>query len=166
MAGITMSVRVLDGEFRRVLHEVMRRGLDPRPLLKVFATYLRGRTVDRFRDSRGPGGMKWTPLAEATRRARSRRSPSRRFMGAPRQFTPLWDSGRLVSSLSTASAASIQRRGLEYGTNVLYAAIHQLGGMAGRGRSVRIPARPFLYVEREDEEEFARLGEEYLGRDL
>jgi HK97 gp10 family phage protein len=30
------------------------------------------------------------------------------------------------------------------GTNVVYAAIHEFGGMAGRGRKVKIPARPYL----------------------
>lgn len=28
--------------------------------------------------------------------------------------------------------------------NVIYAAIHEYGGMAGKGRNIRIPARPFL----------------------
>ena len=30
------------------------------------------------------------------------------------------------------------------GSNKEYAAIHQFGGMAGRGRKVEIPARPYL----------------------
>ena len=33
---------------------------------------------------------------------------------------------------------------VEVGTNVLYAAIHQLGGKAGRGKKAIIPSRPFL----------------------
>lgn len=36
------------------------------------------------------------------------------------------------------------------GTDKKYAAIHQLGGQAGRGRKVTIPARPFLMVQDED----------------
>ncbi|VEH67135.1 Mu-like prophage protein gpG [Rodentibacter pneumotropicus] len=37
------------------------------------------------------------------------------------------------------------------GTNEPYAAIHQFGGKAGRGRSVTIPARPFLVLTPQDE---------------
>lgn len=33
------------------------------------------------------------------------------------------------------------------GTNMKYAAIHQFGGMAGRGRKVKIPARPFMPID-------------------
>jgi phage virion morphogenesis protein len=36
------------------------------------------------------------------------------------------------------------------GTNRVYAAIHQLGGQAGRGRKVTIPARPYLGVSAAD----------------
>ena len=32
------------------------------------------------------------------------------------------------------------------GTNIIYAAIHQFGGKAGRGKKVTIPARPFMPV--------------------
>ncbi|MCX6062221.1 MAG: phage virion morphogenesis protein [Campylobacterales bacterium] len=34
------------------------------------------------------------------------------------------------------------------GTNLKYAAIHQFGGMAGRGRKVKIPARPFMPIDK------------------
>jgi len=34
------------------------------------------------------------------------------------------------------------------GTNKVYAAIHQFGGDAGRGRKVKIPARPYLKIEK------------------
>lgn len=37
------------------------------------------------------------------------------------------------------------------GSNKVYAAIHQFGGMAGRGRKVKIPARPFLQLTEQDE---------------
>lgn len=53
--------------------------------------------------------------------------------------------GRLRSSLS--SIAPFKRGGAYIGgisTNVVYARIHELGGYAGRGRKVRIPARPYL----------------------
>jgi len=48
------------------------------------------------------------------------------------------------------------------GTNVVYAAIHQFGGKAGRGRKVTIPARPFLKLTDEDLEKILQTVEEYL----
>ena len=36
------------------------------------------------------------------------------------------------------------------GTDKEYAAIHQFGGMAGRNRKVKIPARPFLMIQDKD----------------
>lgn len=36
------------------------------------------------------------------------------------------------------------------GSNVIYAAIHEFGGMAGRGLKSKIPARPFLKPALED----------------
>jgi phage gpG-like protein len=41
------------------------------------------------------------------------------------------------------------------GGHIPYAAIHQFGGMAGRGKKVKIPARPYLAVSRGKEMEFA-----------
>ena len=38
----------------------------------------------------------------------------------------------------------------EIGTDMIYAAIHQFGGLAGRGHVVEIPARPYLGVRDED----------------
>ena len=38
------------------------------------------------------------------------------------------------------------------GTNLVYAAIHQLGGMAGRGHRSKIPPRPYLVFRPEDPE--------------
>ncbi len=39
---------------------------------------------------------------------------------------------------------------VEHGTNVVYGAVHQLSGFAGRRRSVFIPARPYLGVSSGD----------------
>lgn len=34
---------------------------------------------------------------------------------------------------------------LTYGSSVVYAAIHEYGGNAGKGKKVKIPARPYFY---------------------
>ena len=51
-------------------------------------------------------------------------------------------SGQLAGSISTSATNSFAR----IGSNKKYAAIHHLGGKAGRGRKVTIPARPYLPI--------------------
>lgn len=48
------------------------------------------------------------------------------------------------------------------GSNLEYAAIHQLGGQAGKNKSVEIPARPYLQLTPEDFEEILQSVGSYL----
>ena len=48
------------------------------------------------------------------------------------------------------------------GSNKVYAAIHQLGGQAGKNKSVTIPARPYLNLTDDEYEEILCLVENYL----
>lgn len=65
-----------------------------------------------------------------------------------RQGTPLVDTENLMNSITSY----YDNDSAEVGTNEPYAAIHQFGGKAGRGRKVDIPARPFLVLTPQDEE--------------
>ena len=49
------------------------------------------------------------------------------------------------------------------GSNVAYARIHQMGGMAGRGKSVELPARPFLGVSEQDAEDIREMVGDFLA---
>ncbi|TSA12012.1 MAG: phage virion morphogenesis protein, partial [Deltaproteobacteria bacterium] len=60
---------------------------------------------------------------------------------------PLTDTTVLRGSIAPTE---IRANGIIIGTNVIYAAIHQFGGKAGRGRKVTIPARPYLMFQDED----------------
>lgn len=66
-----------------------------------------------------------------------------------RQGTPLVDTENLMNSITSYYDNNVA----EVGTNEPYAAIHQFGGKAGRGRKVDIPARPFLVLTPQDEED-------------
>ncbi|WGE32584.1 phage virion morphogenesis protein [Actinobacillus genomosp. 2] len=66
-----------------------------------------------------------------------------------RQGSPLVDTENLMSSITS----DYDNDSALVGTDELYAAIHQFGGMAGRGRKVKIPARPFLQLTSQDEED-------------
>lgn len=66
-----------------------------------------------------------------------------------RQGTPLVDTENLMNSITSY----YDNDSAEVGTNEPYAAIHQFGGKAGSGRKVDIPARPFLVLTPQDEED-------------
>ena len=46
---------------------------------------------------------------------------------------------------------------VEVGSNVVYAAIHQFGGRAGKGRRARVPARPYLGIDERDRDAIVRI---------
>lgn len=67
-------------------------------------------------------------------------------------------SARLRNSISSRASGTK----IYVGTNLVYARIHQMGGNAGRGKKVTIPARPFLGISKEDQNEIARIIEKKL----
>lgn len=66
-----------------------------------------------------------------------------------REGTPLVDTENLMSSITS----DYDNDSAVVGTNEVYAAIHQFGGMAGRGRKVKIKPRPFLQLTTQDEQD-------------
>ena len=68
-------------------------------------------------------------------------------------------SGQLASSVNTY----YDNDSAVIGSNLEYASIHQLGGQAGKNKSVDIPARPYLQLTTEDFEEILSLTENFLG---
>jgi len=84
---------------------------DLTPVTRAISTYLLSRTEGNLAAQSGPGGA-WPPLSPATKKRR----------GAEARM--LQESGRLAGSITPswdAGSAGI-------GSNVIYAAIHQLGG--------------------------------------
>lgn len=65
-----------------------------------------------------------------------------------RNGKPLNDTGALRNSFSTLSDNDTAL----VGTNLVYAAIHNFGGMAGRNRKVHIPQREFLTLTNTDKQ--------------
>lgn len=69
-------------------------------------------------------------------------------------------SGQLAASVVPA----YDNDSAQVGTNKRYAAIQQLGGKAGRGRKVTLPARPFLTLTELDHEDIIEDVADYLRR--
>ncbi len=64
--------------------------------------------------------------------------------------------------LQNSVAVRILRDALQIGTNLIYAAIQQKGGKAGRGKKVTIPARPYLLFQTDDIRIAKLMIEDYL----
>ena len=67
-------------------------------------------------------------------------------------------SGQLAMSITTY----YDNESAVIGSNKVYAAIHQLGGQAGRNKSVEIPARPYLKLNDDNFEEILEQTKSYL----
>ena len=76
-----------------------------------------------------------------------------------RNGKPLTDTGALRNSLSE----HYDNDTAIVGTNMVYAAIHHFGGMAGRNRKVRIPARPFMTLTNGDKQDLLDDVQDYFA---
>ncbi len=94
---------------------------------------------------------RWAPLAEET-------VEDRRKKGFGPEHPILQRTGTLAASVQETSS---HNEALVH-TNLRYAAIHQFGGDAGRNKKVKIPARPFMELTQEEEDEIADIIKEAL----
>ncbi|MGX2968795.1 phage virion morphogenesis protein [Ursidibacter arcticus] len=75
-----------------------------------------------------------------------------------REGKPLVDTENLMGSIHSKYNNDLS----VVGTNVAYAAIHHFGGKAGRGKNTEIPARPFLVLTADDEEDILQDAQNYF----
>ena len=72
----------------------------------------------------------------------------------------------MILQVSCQLASSINTEYDEYsaiiGSNLAYAAIHQLGGKAGRNEKVEIPVRPYLALTDNNFKEILEVTEKYF----
>lgn len=132
MSGTSISIVVDAGQVQTGLKEMEARIDDLGPVLREFGEYLLRRTDDCFRAEADPEGKPWQPLSPAT-------------LVMKKNTKILTESGALRGHI----AYNVQGNTLTVGTGPAqsaYAAIHQFGGKAGRGRKVTIPARPYLDI--------------------
>ena len=136
-----IHVDIQDDGFGRALGELLRRTANLKPVFEEIGSMLQTSAEQRFEKEEGPDGASWPDLAPSTRARR----------GAAAKM--LRDSGHLYQSLSYSAS----RLRVAVGANRVYAAIHQLGGKAGRGKKVEIPARPYLGISDEDRQSIGEI---------
>ena len=148
MSDKPIEIKFDNKEVQTRLLDLANRSANLRPLMKNIAGIMATSTEDNFKDEGRP--TKWTDLAEITKENRKK---IRKWPGQILQV-----SGQLATSVSIFhddNSAII-------GSNKKYAAIHQLGGDAGKNKKVKIPARPYLKLVDNDYLEILEATERYL----
>lgn len=155
-----INVEIKDKEIKRLFTRLQRNVKDLRPAFREIGEIVRSSMIRNFQVGGRPD--KWTPtkirsIYQAYTGKKTKSGASRKVYTIRGRLTKgfnryssgrktLIDTARLQNSVTVRAEADR----VVVGTNVIYARIHQLGGMAGRNKKVKIPARPYLLVQDED----------------
>lgn len=138
MAGASVTVDADFQPIRDYLAQVEALGTNATDLFDEIGAALVSSTQARFSTSTAPDGSGWKPVKRGGK--------------------PLVDQGILKGSMTHQAHPD----SVEVGTNLVYAAIHQFGGKAGRNHGVTIDARPYLGISPEDETEVVAILRDYI----
>ena len=147
MSNEQIEIKIDNKKVEEALLGVAKKASDLRPLMKNIAGIMADSTEENFKVE---GRPKWKDLSEKTKTARKKTGHY------PGQILQV--SGQLALSVTTQyddTSAII-------GSNKVYAAIHQLGGQAGKNKKTTIPARPYLKLTDDDFDEIISIVEKYL----
>ena len=148
MSSEPIEIKFENKEVLDKILEVAKQSEDLRPLMKNIAGIFASSTEDNFAEEGRPD--KWVELSEVTKNLRKEIN---KYPGQILQVT-----GQLASSVNTY----YDNDSAIIGSNLAYAAIHQLGGQAGRNKKVTIPARPYIKLVDDDYDEIMHEIEEHL----
>lgn len=133
--GVVMRLRKMTDKFENI--NPVLENIKERLLFSVEQNFLEGGRYSAAGSIMG-GSRRWAALSKVTKRLRAKRGH--------------WPGQILVDNAFLKQSISVEISGdnVIAGTNKKYAAIQQFGGMAGRGRKVKIPARPYLVFQDAD----------------
>ena len=139
MAGASVTVDADFQPIRDYLAQIETLGTNATDLFDEIGAALVSSTQARFASSTAPDGSGWKPVKRGGK--------------------PLVDHGILRGSIThQAHPGSV-----DVGTNLVYAAIHQFGGEAGRkSHRVTIDARPYLGLSPDDETEVVAILRDFV----
>lgn len=137
MSGSGVTITHNSEEVQRKLREIADRCESAQPALKIIGETLR----DSIRENFDAGGRpeRWAELKDSTLKRK-------------RSGYILVEQGRAGGLLGSINF-QVEETAVYVGTNKKYGAIHQLGNPEGLNNAPPMPARPFLAVQDEDEEE-------------
>lgn len=145
MISLTGDIGKLPGVLQRFSDRLETRS----DLAEMIAEEMRTQTMDRFDAERSPKGDKWEPSGRSWQEGLTKRGKQRK----KGYGKTLQDQGSLVNSINTSS----NKEQAAVGSNLIYARIHNLGGVTGRNHATRIPQREYLGVSEENFDEIRRL---------
>lgn len=172
-----ITVQVQDQAVQDALQALSQRVGNLKPILQSIGEEIMERTKQRFGTSTGPDGQRWQGNSLATIQASLHRQSgayakfsnlktgkegitrvgnkkgfylkngqlSKKAQTSLSRKKLLVDTGSLARQFHVAANAN----SVTVGNSMIYAAIHQFGGEAGKGKTVTIPARPFLPVKKD-----------------
>lgn len=140
MGGV--NVKIDDRDLQEKLGTMIRQMEHTRPAMQVIGEIALSSIQQNFEEGGRPS--RWQPLADATIEERTKKG---KWPG-----TILVRSGAAGGLLGAIYYEALDDRTVLY-ANKVYAAIHHFGGEAGRGRKVKIPARPYMMIQDEDWDE-------------
>ncbi|HID48327.1 MAG TPA: phage virion morphogenesis protein [Chromatiales bacterium] len=152
-----ITIKIDDRGIQAALRRLQRQAGDLTPAMRDIGEYLVQSTKERFAEGRAPDGASWAPNRPATL---ARKKGSRPLIG---------ESKRLSGEIFHRPG----RDGVEVGSALEYAAVHQFGAKKGKfgktqkGRPIPwgdIPARPFLGLSDADRDEIVAILREHLAR--
>lgn len=145
MSDEPIEIKIDNKEVEKALLEIAQKTSNLRPLMKNIAGIMADSTEENFKVE---GRPKWKDLSEKTKTARKKTGHY------PGQILQV--SGQLALSVTT----QYDDTSAVIGSNKVYAAIHQLGGQAGKNKKTTIPERPYLII---DESEIVLNIKKYLS---
>lgn len=148
MADEPIEIQIDNKAVNDKLSELASKCENLRPLMKNIAGIFADSTEENFKEEGRPD--KWTELAEITKEKRKKK---RKWPGQILQVE-----GQLAASVNT----QYDDNSAVIGSNLDYAATHQLGGNAGRNKKVSIPARPYLKLTDDDFDEILSVIKNHL----
>jgi len=160
LVTITHNLPAVEGDLKKLAQKIK----NLRPAFKSIGEHLLLSTENRFVTSTDPDGNKWAPLKVRTyhqaymagndgrKNKRKTHTKQGKMTAAFQRYLErkkiLIGSGQLKDSIAPRATNT----GLIVGTPKKYAAVHQLGGPAGRkNKQFKMPARPFLGISKQDE---------------
>lgn len=167
----------LDGQ----LHKALPENWLPTALREAIG-HMKASTAQKLQEKKG-----WPPLSASYRRQLLKAGVRSLVRGRKPGFRTLLHAAREVKASGKLEPTLIRTRTLldsfgvkgghmaieevgrdraEFGSNVPYAAIHEFGGMTGRGHKANIPARPYFHFDEQDEARIGELMDEHLTRAL
>ena len=147
MSDEPIEIKIDNKKVEKALLEIAQKTSNLRPLMKNIAGIMADSTEENFKEE---GRPKWKDLSEKTK---TERKKTGHYPGQILQV-----SGQLALSVTT----QYDDTSVVIGSNKVYAAIHQLGGQAGKNKKTTIPARPYLVVTDDDFEDILSQTQKYI----